>query len=246
MVTLKIGIDVGSTYTKYCVMNEQGTVENLFEEKTPVRQSEYFEYKIHELKELFKDDTSIVSCGYGKKNVAGLKTVNELTALARGAYTFYPDESIILDIGGQDTKIIRQEKGNLKEFFLNDKCAAGSGLFLGNVVNMLEKSLEEMALVSYDQMTIKLSSTCAVFAQSEIVELIADNVNENLIFSAVVFQILTQAKKLLSKVNCKRLVLSGGLSRILDIKEYAENIFNIECIVGEENAYLAAVGCAKM
>jgi predicted CoA-substrate-specific enzyme activase len=227
-------------------MSEQGMIKNLFQEKTPIRQFEYFEFKIHELKGLYKDNTNIISCGYGKKNVAGLKTTNELTALARGAYYFYPEESFILDIGGQDTKIIRQEKGNLKEFFLNDKCAAGSGLFLCNVVNMFGKSLEDMALVPYNQMTIKLSSTCSVFAQSEIVEFIADNVDKDMIFSAVVFQILTQAKKLLSKVNCERLVLSGGLTKILDIKEYAENIFNVECVMGEQNAYLAAVGCAKL
>lgn len=242
---LKVGIDVGSTYTKYCVMDEQDTIEKLFEEKTPIHQTEYFNQKMVGFENLYGEKMNIISCGYGKKNVAGFKTINELTALACGSEYFYPNENFILDIGGQDTKMIRQENGNLKEFFLNDKCAAGSGMFLGNTVNMFDKTFENISLVPYKQMGIRLSSTCAVFAQSEIVELVADNINENMIFSAVVFQIFTQAKKLLTKVRCKKLVLSGGLCQIYGIKEYADTILEVECIVAEENNYLSAVGCAK-
>lgn len=111
----RIGIDVGSTWTKYCIVQD-GVVKSMFMEKTPVRQKEYFCKKIHEMQTAYAG-AEIVSCGYGKRNVIGLKKVNELTALAKGCYFAAGYEGIVMDIGGQDTKIIWQEKGRLREFF---------------------------------------------------------------------------------------------------------------------------------
>lgn len=240
-----IGIDVGSTYTKYAVIDDNGMINSLLTEKTPIHQKEYFDKKISELQRMYGKEISIVSCGYGKKNVEGINQINELTALARGAEYVYPGKSYVLDIGGQDTKIIRQERGNLKEFFLNDKCAAGSGMFLGNIVNMFGKTSQDISLVPYEKVDVKLDSTCAVFAQSEIIGLVADNVSDNMILSAVVCQIFSQARKLISKVNCDEIILSGGLSQIHGIEKYAEGILEIQCIVGKKNNYLSAIGCAR-
>ena len=238
----QIGIDVGSTYTKYCIMKDH-SIEQLFSEKTPIRQKEYFEKKLQELRADYPD-AEIISCGYGKNNVPGTKAINELTALARGAEYMVPGAELVLDIGGQDTKIIRQENGQLKEFFINDKCAAGSGMFLTNVCAMLDSSFRGIRLIPYEEMDIRISSVCAVFAQSEIVELIAANVNEQAIISAVVYQILTQAKPLVSKVKNGPLVLSGGLTKIPGIEEYAGRILDRECRVIPNAEYLAATGCA--
>lgn len=122
-----IGIDVGSTYTKYFIFAANKI--KIFTEYTPVRQHEYFEKKLCAFYNHYCD-CKIVSCGYGKRNVKSVKSVTELTALATGLNAQCPQINIALDIGGQDTKIIRQQDGNLKDFFINDKCAAGSGLFL--------------------------------------------------------------------------------------------------------------------
>lgn len=238
----RIGVDIGSTYTKYCIMDSQNEIINLFSEKTPIRQQEYFNAKFEELNKEY-NGAALVSCGYGKHNINALKMINELTALACGAAYVYPDSDIILDIGGQDTKIIKQEGGVLKEFFINEKCAAGSGVFLSNVCNMLDKNIENIKLIPIQNVNIKLSSVCVVFAQSEIVKLIADNVDVNVIVSAVIKQILTQAKQLLTKIPCETIVLSGGLSEVSGIKEYAEDIFKTECIIGKMNRYLSAIGC---
>ena len=238
----QIGIDVGSTYTKYCIMSDL-RLEQLFCEKTPIRQREYFENKLGQLFSEYPSER-IVSCGYGKNNVPGTKSMNELTALARGADYMVPGAELVLDIGGQDTKIIRQENGQLKEFFINDKCAAGSGMFLTNVCAMLNWPFQDIQLIPYERMDIKLSSVCAVFAQSEIVELIAENVNEQTIISAVVFQILTQAKPLVGKVKEGKLLLSGGLARIPSIEVYAERILGRECEVISNAGFLSAIGCA--
>lgn len=237
-----IGIDVGSTYTKYCVMKD-GSVESLFMEKTPIHQKEFFEEKLCSLNEEYPD-AEIISCGYGKKNAAHMKNINELTALARGSYFITGKNGIILDVGGQDTKIITQEEGRLKEFFVNDKCAAGSGMFLINTLNMLGIKFQDIDLAEACESPIRLSSTCAVFAQSEIVELIADNHTEQEILQAVMWQIFVKAKPLLTKVEPMPIMLSGGFSQIKEIVSFAGVVLGRECWTVENGAYLAAIGCA--
>ncbi len=237
-----IGIDVGSTYTKYCVA-EDGKILKLFSEKTPLRQREYFEKKLEDFEGEYPGAV-IFSCGYGKSNVSGIKSVNELTALAAGFFKVMGESGTILDIGGQDTKIITQENGKLKDFFINDKCAAGSGMFLTNTLELTGAAFEDIDLTEVSDSAVRLSSTCAVFAQSEIVMMIADNRTEEEIINAVVRQILIKAKPLLDKTGEKRIHLSGGLSLIPGIAAFAEKILKIECRIPENGIYLSAIGCA--
>ena len=100
---ITIGVDIGSTYTKYCIKG--GADMKLFMERTPVKQKEYFESKLHELLAEFPD-AKIVSCGYGQHNIGSDAQISELAALAEGAAYQAPDYNVLLDIGGQDTKII--------------------------------------------------------------------------------------------------------------------------------------------
>lgn len=238
----RIGIDVGSTWTKYCIMQD-GTVKSLFMEKTPVRQREHFCEKINEMQTAYAG-AEIVSCGYGKRNVAGMKAVNELTALAKGCHFAAGYNGIVLDIGGQDTKIIYQEGGKLLEFFVNDKCAAGSGMFLMDTLDRLGMSFEDIDLTGVEAPVIKLTSLCAVFAQSEIVKLIAANCTGKDIVQAVVWQILRKAGPLLSKVKKGPVLLTGGLSQIRGIAVFAERALGRKCRAAEQGEYLAAIGCA--
>jgi len=241
-----IGIDIGSMYTKYCVMVD-GVVDQLFVERTPVRQSEYFKQKLL-MWELKYPNCKIVSCGYGKQNVKAFKNVSELTALAVGLHYQFPSISIALDIGGQDTKLIRETEGKLNDFFVNDKCASGSGQFLANVLNILGIRFEDINLAHYtDKTYIKLSSVCAVFAQSEIVELMANDVAPERIVLATIHQILVQASSLLKK--CKQggvIALSGGLTQIQGIGEIASDIFNKTVTIPDNPHHLSAIGCAMI
>ncbi len=241
----RVGIDVGSSYTKYCVMGEPGTEPSLFLERTPLAQKTYFAGKLGELKETY-GEISVVSCGYGKKNVAGMRNVNELTALARGSFWASPESELVLDIGGQDTKVIRQEAGKLKEFFVNDKCAAGSGMFLSNTCGLLGIPFEGIDLVGAGRPAVRLSSVCAVFAQSEIVELLAEDTPPGEILRAVIWQILIQAGALLGKVKDGPVLLSGGLTQIRGFREYAQLALGRECRMAEHGNYLSAAGCAQL
>lgn len=239
----RIGIDVGSTFTKYCILETDTGNLRLFAEQTPIRQREYFMDKLSELRSSYPGCT-VVSCGYGRKNVDFDKTVSELTALAAGAARQCPDIPVILDIGGQDTKIIRQEGGRLKAFFVNEKCAAGCGIFLGNVLHLLRTDFKELDLTEAAAPEIRLSSVCAVFAQSEIVELLAADVSGAEIILAVLEQILTQAKALLNKVDRAGMALSGGLTQIPGIQRFAERVLDRQILIPENGIYLSAIGCA--
>lgn len=238
-----VGIDIGSTYTKYCVMDGNRKIQELFSERTPVRQREYFSRKLVELLEQYHE-MHIQSCGYGRANIPGVASLNELTALARGVEFCRSGTEYVLDIGGQDTKVIKQRKGSLVEFFLNDRCAAGSGMFLINSCNMLETSPDAIDLTDAVAPTIRLSSVCAVFAQSEIVGLVADNVPEREIIEAVIWQILTKAKPLLDKLDAGSLMLSGGMSVIPGIDRFAEKVFGISCAVDKNSKFFSAIGAA--
>ena len=240
-----IGIDIGSTYTKYCIVDCDKRILDTYCERTPIRQKEYFEKKRLFLSNEYPD-ARVISCGYGKKNVMAVRNVSELTALAYGSYYMVPEQNIVLDIGGQDTKIIVHENGKLKEFFVKGKCAAGCGMFLANVLSLLKMRFSDIDLSEVDRPEISLSSVCAVFAQSEIIELLAVDCPPKTILQAVVWQILTQAKMLLSKVKCEKIVLSGGLTQIFGISSYAEQALGCRVIVPAQAPYLSALGCAIM
>lgn len=240
-----IGVDIGSTYTKYCVLNRDGRMERLFRETSPIRQKAYFQEKLAELRSVYPE-CRIVSCGYGRANIPNFKIVSELTALAVGAEDQMPGNPAVLDIGGQDTKIILQNKGKIREFFLNDKCAAGCGMFLHNVLSMLEIPFREVRLEGGATPEIQLSSVCAVFAQSEIVELIAAGVEERQIIEAVLWHILTKAKNLAGKVDSTSLLLSGGLTEIPGIAAMAQTVIGQNIIIPPNAPYLSAIGCARL
>lgn len=239
----RIGIDIGSTFTKYCVLANETEEPQLFSEQTPIRQREYFADKLAQLQKTYQG-CSIVTCGYGRNNIGHNRAMSELTALSAGAAWQCPETPVILDIGGQDTKVIRQKDGKLKAFFTNEKCAAGCGLFLGNVLHLLQTDFEKIDLTGVGQPELRLSSVCAVFAQSEIVELLAAGASSASIIQGVLAQILVQAKTLLGKVDCSAVALSGGLTRIPGIREFTERILDKQVVLPEKGAYLSAIGCA--
>lgn len=240
-----IGVDIGSTYTKYCFMDHGHRIIDLAIEKTPIRQKEYFQQKKKILADRFPG-AGIVSCGYGRTNIESFKDVNELTALAQGGNFVYPAIDTILDIGGQDAKLIHHEAGKLKEFSINEKCAAGSGMFLSNVSHMLGVDLHMIDLTCRRDQGIKLPTTCAVFAQSEVIKLLASNTPVEAILQAVLSQIFIQARTLVSKAKTSAVILSGGLTQIKGIESFAEEILGMGCHVPREGAYLSAIGCSLL
>ncbi len=120
-----------------------------------------------------KKNSKIVATGYGRVSVPYAdKTITEITCHGKGAYYLFKKDCTVIDIGGQDTKVITVEDGNVTNFTMNDKCAAGTGRFLELMANTLGFDIEEMCERAKNGENVTISSMCTVFAESEVISLI--------------------------------------------------------------------------
>lgn len=167
---------------------------------------------------LTRDDISlIVSTGYGRVSIPFAdKTVTEISCHGKGAHLLFPDVRTILDIGGQDSKAIRlNENGEVADFVMNDKCAAGTGRFLEMMARSLEISLDELGPVSLQSKEeIEISSMCSVFAESEVISLIAQNKEIADIAHGIHKAIAGKAMSLLKRVGLNpAYMMTGGVAK---------------------------------
>lgn len=162
----------------------------------------------------------IVSTGYGRERVAGrLSAVTEITCHARGITALIPETKVLIDIGGQDSKsILIGKDGKIVDFSMNDKCAAGTGRFLEAMARALQVDIDEMGALDADaEGTQTISSMCTVFAESEVVSLIANGTSVHEIVHGINRAIATRTLSLVKRVcpNCSGLAvaMSGGVAR---------------------------------
>jgi predicted CoA-substrate-specific enzyme activase len=245
-VKVCVGLDIGSTFTKVCVMSPDGEVISLSSFVSPVNQKTYFEHYISTLRNTY-DIMAIAACGYGKGHIDAATTLSELIALAKGLSVVSPHTNMALDIGGQDTKVILCHNGKLARFVLNDQCAAGSGLFLQNALRMLDIDFGDLRVIESNAMP--LTTVCAVFGQTEIVRAISKGISREKLSQSVLLTIAQQAISLLNQLDRKQLcAFTGGLSLIpgmcnllnsTDLSGGGRDIF-----IPDHASFLAAIGCA--
>ncbi len=172
---IALGLDVGSATTKLVGVDSAGQmILYLLEETEP-----YIEAQTERLLGRARETSAtvpLVKTGYGRKLAAGIgRSVTEITCHAKGVFASLGQKGTLVDLGGQDSKVIViDERGKVVDFAMNDKCAAGTGRFLENTAARLKISLSDMAAVALDAKgEVAISSTCTVFAESELVSLIA-------------------------------------------------------------------------
>jgi predicted CoA-substrate-specific enzyme activase len=161
-----------------------------------------------------RENAYVVATGYGRISVPyANKTLTEITCHARGAYYLLGEDSIVIDIGGQDTKIITVSEGNVANFTMNDKCAAGTGRFLELMANILGLGIDEMSTLARSGENITISSMCTVFAESEVISLIGSGKKREDIAHGVMESINTRVKSLCQRhPDTGSYFLTGGLS----------------------------------
>lgn len=178
MTRAAIGIDVGSTSCKGVLLHEDGQLlASMVEPSDPLIESQA-ERVVTELLEQATWQAPrppICATGYGRKRVPAAKQLTEITCHARGAYQLCRSAGVLIDIGGQDTKVIRiGEGGAVEDFAMNDKCAAGTGRFLEVILARLRIDYGQLPRFAQSAVEpVAVSSTCTVFAESEVVSLIA-------------------------------------------------------------------------
>ena len=190
----------------------------------------------------------IVATGYGRIIVPfAHESVTELTCHARGANRLFPTARTILDMGGQDCKAIRcNEKGQLENFMMNDKCAAGTGRFLELMARVLGLSLDDLGELSLEALTeIKINSTCAVFAKSEVTTLIREGRDKRDVLAGLHSAISARVYSLLRGVGIEAdLAITGGIGKNIGVVRMVEKRVGLEALLPEEPQIVGALGAA--
>jgi predicted CoA-substrate-specific enzyme activase len=192
----------------------------------------------------------VVTTGYGRENVSFAdKHVSEITCHAAGMHLLNPEIRTILEIGGQDSKAIRMdEDGNVETFAMNDKCAAGCGRFLEVTARAMGLELKELGAVSErSQNIVRISSTCTVFAETEVVSLVAVGTAIPDIVKAVHKSIATRASSLLRTVGIKGpLGMSGGVALNSGVIKALEEALQAKIYIAENPQVRGAIGAAHI
>ncbi|HEX9049921.1 MAG TPA: acyl-CoA dehydratase activase [Anaeromyxobacter sp.] len=175
MSAVAIGVDVGSTTCKVVAIDAAGAIVARRLEPAEPRIERQVERLVGEVRSAAGRDLPVAATGYGRKRVPGARALTEITCHARGAFARTGRPGLLVDMGGQDTKAIRiGPAGEVVDFAMNDKCAAGTGRFLEVILGRLRVSLEGVAgLAAGAARAVPVSSTCTVFAESEVISLVA-------------------------------------------------------------------------
>ena len=194
------------------------------------------------------DINATVTTGYGRTAVGlGDQSITEITCHAKGAYFLDPSVRTIIDIGGQDSKVIRlDENGNVTNFVMNDKCAAGTGRFLELMARTLELSLDDMSRLGLEwKEDVTISSMCTVFAESEVVSLIAENRTPADIIHGLNRSVATKTCALCRRVGGEEsYMMTGGVSKNRGVVTEIEKILSVKLHISDKAQLNGALGAA--
>ena len=247
-----MGIDSGSTSTNAVIMDGERNIVASSVVRTGAKSGESAQRILGEILEkagLKREDISwIVSTGYGRVSIDFAdENVTEISCHGRGAHYFNPSVRTILDIGGQDSKAIHlNEAGEVTDFVMNDKCAAGTGRFLEMIARTLEVDVDELgpeALRSTED--IEITSMCSVFAESEVISLIANNKEKADIANGVCRAIAGKAYSLLKRVGMEEtFMMTGGVAKNPGVVRAVEEKIQSRLYICPEPEIVGAAGAA--
>ncbi len=246
------GVDVGSTQTKAVILDEgrrirgrslidTGAIITLAAENA-------FAAAVADAGVRAQDVAYVIGTGYGRYKVTfGHAQVTEISCHARGAQYLFPATHTVLDIGGQDTKAIRVgANGQVMDFCMNDKCAAGTGRFLGAGAFALDIPLGELGPLALGARNpVKITTTCTVFAESEIISWLARGKKAEDVLMGVHQAIAARSLSLMRRVGIEEEVtVTGGVTRNVAMVRILEDLIGTKLNVSPEAHYIGAIGAA--
>jgi len=194
----------------------------------------------------------VVATGYGRIRVPfATKQVTEITCHAKGAYFIFPGTRTVIDIGGQDSKAITlNDQGGVTDFVMNDKCAAGTGRFLEVMAAALETELVDMGRRSLEaKKGVSISSICTVFAESEVISLIAEGYKKGEIIKGLHESISRRIFSMIKRLRVREeITFGGGVAKNQGIAEILKELFGMQINIPQEPQIVGALGaalCAK-
>jgi predicted CoA-substrate-specific enzyme activase len=251
-VAYAAGVDVGSTQTKAVVIDEAGTIvgRSLLDTGANVIKAAESSY-VAALEQGGIDEEEveyIIGTGYGRYRVTfGNSQVTEISCHGRGAVHLFPETRTVVDMGGQDTKAIAvNAKGEITDFCMNDKCAAGTGRFLGAAAAALDIPIDDLGPVSLQSTKpIKISTTCTVFAESEVLAWIGKGKKIEDILWGVHKSIASRSAGLMRRVGINdEVTFTGGVTRNKGMVKALEDRIDKPLNISEDCHYMGALGAA--
>ena len=172
--------------------------------------------------------------------------INEITCHSKGIHFINNDVRTILDIGGQDSKVINlDEDGNVVNFLMNDKCAAGTGRFLEVTSNILGSDITKIDELAKGNHPVNISSMCTVFAESEIVSLLAQNVPTGEVAAGILKSIANKSTSMLSRGEIvDKVAFTGGLAKSSELVRMISEIIGKDIFLAEDTQIIGALGAA--
>lgn len=242
-----IGIDIGSTASKVCIL---GLGEKPVYQVLPTGWNSKITAGIikDHLEETVGDlsNAGVVATGYGRISVDYAdKVVTEITCHGRGGYSLIGKDCSIVDVGGQDTKFINVKDGKPVDFLMNDKCAAGTGKFIEVMANRLGLTIEELFEEAQKGEAIPISSICTVFAESEVINYMGEGKSKEDLAAGVIDSV---AQKVVTLMQRKELydtiIITGGLSSNEYFAELLSRKLHATVIPQRDGRYAGALGAA--
>ena len=247
------GIDIGSITAKAAVLADGkliGTKVTFTGYNAELAGKKIYEDLLNELRLKSESIDRVVATGYGRNSVSfATRTFTEI--LCHGAGAHYLDTRIrsIIDIGGQDSKIVLlDDRGKVKNFVMNDKCAAGTGRFLEVMARALEVNLDEFGSLSLQSgKPSTISSLCTVFAESEVISLIARGESRPNIIAGIHESIATRISSMAGRVGLvEPLMVTGGVARNIGVIRALEKKLGIRAEVSPHAQVVGAIGAAVL
>lgn len=248
-----LGIDVGSTTTKGVLLGQDNSLLRSALVSTGASASKAVDMVLTSIETdsgISVRDLPLVSTGYGRKQVSGArKVVTEITCHGVGVHTLNPAIKLIIDVGGQDSKVIRLgPEGKPEDFELNDKCSAGTGRFLEVMARILQVSIDELgplALESNSPCTI--SSTCTVFAESEVIGHIGSGKHPSDIAAGIHVSMTSKITSLARRVGIvEPICVTGGVALNPAFRKYLSKNLSAELWLPASPQLTGAIGAAVL
>jgi predicted CoA-substrate-specific enzyme activase len=247
-----VGVDIGSLVTKIVLLKDTKLIDYIID-RSSFQFNEVGNQLLHKLltkHNLKRDEIArIISTGYGRHvlKIAD-DQVTEISAHARGVLYYFPNVSSIIDIGGQDSKVIKIRNGKVIDFQMNDKCAAGTGRFLEVMANALDVRLEDLGYMALGSKTPeKVSSTCTVFAESEVISLFSQGAKKENIAMGIHISIAKRVGAMAKRINVQPpLVFCGGVAWNSAVKKALESELGFAIEVPDNPQITGALGAALL
>ncbi len=245
------GIDVGSRTGKIVVLGEDGELLHSYITETVRNAVLTYEKLIESIpEELSGKELCTLATGYGRVALEPKVdyTATEITCHFLGVRRFFPKVGTIVDIGGQDSKVITVENDTIRDFAMNDRCAAGTGRFLEVMVGRLGYTMEEFCDLDMEGIDpVPINATCTVFAESEVVGLMATDTDPRAIVASIARMAASNIGAMIRRLHADPpVVMTGGVSKIGPVRYFLEKLADSNIMTHEASQLMGAWGAALL